>query len=66
LIVLSRGVWSVLVTAPTGRDKTIIASALVASAVAAGQRIVVLAHRREIIDQTISKLRDNRQGDEVA
>jgi hypothetical protein len=28
----------------------------------AGQRILVLAHRREIIDQTISKLRDNRQG----
>jgi superfamily II DNA or RNA helicase len=51
---------------PLGSDKTIIASALVASAVAAGQRILVLAHRREIIDQTISKLHDNRQGDEVA
>jgi hypothetical protein len=29
----------------------------------AGQRILVLAHRREIIDQTVSKRRNDRQGE---
>jgi superfamily II DNA or RNA helicase len=66
VIVSCRGRRSLLVTAPTGSDKTIIASALVASVVAAGQPILVLPHRREMIDQTISKLRDNRRGEEVA
>jgi superfamily II DNA or RNA helicase len=66
LIVLSRGAWSVLGTAPTGSDKTVIAFELVSSSVAARQRILVLAHRSEIIDQTIGKLRDNRQGEEMA
>jgi superfamily II DNA or RNA helicase len=54
-----------VVTAPTGSGKTIVASALVASAVATGQRVLVLAHRRETIDQTVSKLRDDQQGEEV-
>jgi hypothetical protein len=44
----------VLVTAPSG-SASVIVSALVASTVAAGQRILVLAHRREIIDHTVSK-----------
>jgi superfamily II DNA or RNA helicase len=52
-----RGVRSLGVAAPTGSGKAIIASALGASAVAAGQRILMLAHRRELIDQTINKLR---------
>jgi len=37
---VARGVRSVLVTAPTGSVKTVIASAFLASAVAAGQRLL--------------------------
>jgi superfamily II DNA or RNA helicase len=57
------GPRSVLMTAPTGSGKSVITSAIVARAAAAGQR--VLAHRREIIDRTMSKLRDDSIGPEV-
>jgi superfamily II DNA or RNA helicase len=57
------GVQSVPVTAPTGAGKTVIAAAIVTSAFAGGQHILVLAHCREIIDQTVSKPRNNRQGE---
>jgi DNA repair protein RadD len=46
----------VLLVAPTGSGKTVIASAIVQGAVAKGKRVLFLAHRRELIDQAASKL----------
>jgi DNA repair protein RadD len=48
----------VLLVAPTGSGKTIIASAIVAEAVAAGKRVIFLAHRRELILQCAHKLHE--------
>ncbi len=41
---------------PTGSGKTIVAGALIEDAVRHGGRVLVLAHRREIIAQTSAKL----------
>jgi len=46
----------VLVTAPTGAGKTVIVAAIVAQSVAQRQRVVFLAHRRELISQASRKL----------
>jgi superfamily II DNA or RNA helicase len=46
----------VLLVAPTGSGKTVVAAALVAKAVSRQQRILFLAHRRELIQQTSAKL----------
>jgi len=43
---------------PTGWGKTIVIADLVAKAVACGERVVVIAHRRELIEQTSQKLHD--------
>ncbi len=51
---------------PGDGNKTVLASALVASAVAAGQRILVPAHSYEIIDHAVSQLREDQHGEEVA
>lgn len=45
-----------LLVAPTGAGKTVIASAVVASAVDKGSRVLFLAHRRELIQQAGAKL----------
>jgi DNA repair protein RadD len=45
-----------LLVAPTGAGKTVIVAAIIKRAVANGQRVIVLAHRREIIAQTSLKL----------
>ena len=37
---------------PTGAGKTVVASAIIERAVAAGKRVLVLTHRREILNQT--------------
>ena len=42
----------VLLAAPTGYGKTVIASAIVGSAVAGGRRVQGLAHPREIIEHS--------------
>jgi superfamily II DNA or RNA helicase len=57
------GVRSVLLSAATGSDKTVTPSALRALAVGAEQRRLALVHCREIIDRTVSKLRNDRQGE---
>jgi superfamily II DNA or RNA helicase len=41
----------VLLVAPTGSGKTVIAAAMIAEACQARRRVLVIAHRREIVDQ---------------
>lgn len=41
---------------PTGAGKTIVAVAIILSALARGKRVLFLAHRKELIDQTVDKL----------
>jgi DNA repair protein RadD len=48
-----------LIVAPTGSGKTIIFCEIIKRAVANHQRVLVLAHRREIIKHTSAKLRAN-------
>ncbi|MGQ9814240.1 MAG: DEAD/DEAH box helicase family protein [Candidatus Roseilinea sp.] len=55
---IAAGVRRILLTAPTGAGKTCIAAGIVLSAVAKGKRVLFLAHRRELIDQTVNKLVD--------
>jgi DNA repair protein RadD len=47
---------NVCLVAPTGAGKTIIGAAIIRAAVARGERVLVLAHTREIVRQTSSKL----------
>jgi len=46
----------VLLVAPTGSGKTVIASAIIESAINKGSGILFLAHRKELIDQCSKKL----------
>ena len=46
-----------LVVMPTGAGKTMVFSAVIAERVAAGDRVLVLAHRGELLDQAADKLR---------
>jgi DNA repair protein RadD len=46
----------ILLVAPTGSGKTVIAASIIAEAAAAGRKILVVAHRREIVKQTHAKL----------
>jgi DNA repair protein RadD len=53
---LRAGKRKVLVVAPTGAGKTVIFCYVIAGALAKGSRALVLAHRTELIDQTVDKL----------
>lgn len=53
---VATGKRKVIIVAPTGAGKTHIAVAIIKEAVAAGQRMLVLAHTREIVGQTTEKL----------
>lgn len=46
----------VLLTMPTGGGKTLCACALIEAAFSKGRRVLFLAHRKELIDQTSAKL----------
>jgi superfamily II DNA or RNA helicase len=46
----------ILLVAPTGAGKTVIAGSIMAVAASAGQRILFLGHRRELIQQASAKL----------
>src|SRR5215469_6847802 len=48
----------ILLVAPTGAGKTIIAAAIILDYLRRGKRVLVLCHRREIIAQTDGKLRE--------
>src|SRR5262245_48937769 len=56
--VIATGIRRLILVAPTGAGKTIIAASIIKKAVAAGQRVLVLSHRIEITKQTSAKLHD--------
>jgi len=51
------GMARTLLVLPTGTGKTIVFSAVIADRVAAGERVLVLAHRGELLEQAADKLR---------
>lgn len=53
---IGAGARRVLFVLATGGGKTVVFSHVIASALAKGTRTLVLAHRRELIDQAVSKL----------
>ena len=54
--VLRAGSRRVLVCLPTGGGKTLTAGAIILSAVAKGSRVLFVAHRKELIDQSVTAL----------
>lgn len=56
--VLKTGKKKVLLVAPTGSGKTVIASKIIEKAVCKAKSVLFIAHRREIIFQTSQKLTD--------
>jgi superfamily II DNA or RNA helicase len=46
------GQRKIILVAPTGSGKTVIAAAIIARAVEKGHRVVILSHRTEIVQQT--------------
>lgn len=54
---LKNGRRRVLMTMPTGGGKTITFGSVIAKAVAAGGRALVLAHTEELVDQTVRTLK---------
>jgi DNA repair protein RadD len=53
---IRNGARAPLLVLPTGGGKTVIFSAIASAAVAKGNRVLILVHRRELIHQTSSKL----------
>src|SRR5947207_58488 len=53
---IAAGCLRLLITAPTGSGKTVIGAELIAGAVARRERVLFLAHRRELINQASRKL----------
>ena len=53
---IAAGKRHVVLVAPTAAGKTVMASKLISSAVADGKSVVVIAHRKELLDQTVDKL----------
>lgn len=55
---VSGGVRRILIVAPTGAGKTIVATRLITDAIAQDRCTLMLAHRRELIDQAYQKTID--------
>jgi DNA repair protein RadD len=56
---VAKGRRRVILVAPTGSGKTVIASEIIRAEIELGRSVLVLAHRREIITQTSDKLHAN-------
>lgn len=56
LRLVREGVRRILLVAPTGAGKTVCLAALAVDAIRRDQCVLVLAHRRELINQTVDKL----------
>lgn len=54
--ILRRGGKSLLVAAPTGSGKTVIFATIARGAAARKHRVLILVHRREILEQTLCSL----------
>lgn len=50
------GIVRILLCAPTGAGKTIMASEIIRGAVQRGKRVLFVAHRKELVDQCFDKL----------
>jgi DNA repair protein RadD len=53
---IRRGRKRIVLICPTGGGKTLIACAMILGAIARGLRVIFIAHRKELIDQTVEKL----------
>lgn len=56
---ISRGHRKVLLVSPTGSGKTVMFSEMVRLATLKGNRVLVIAHRKELVEQTSKKLDEN-------
>jgi DNA repair protein RadD len=54
--VLRSGSRRVLICAPTGSGKTLTAGAIILGALAKGKRVLFVAHRKELVDQSVEAL----------
>jgi len=62
---MEKGWRRVLGTLPTGGGKTIIAAELVRRVVAKGGTVLVVAHRKELVNQLLRKIQQALPGEEV-
>lgn len=53
---ITQGRRRLVLVAPTGSGKTVMASWMIRTATVRGLRVLFLAHRKELIDQTVEKL----------
>ena len=56
LVAIDAGTKRILLVAPTGAGKTVLAAALIENAIHNKKRVLFLAHRRELIKQASNKL----------
>jgi DNA repair protein RadD len=56
---IAAGMKRIILVCPTGGGKTVIAAAIIKSVIEESRGVLVVAHRREIIQQTSDKLRAN-------
>jgi DNA repair protein RadD len=55
-IEIRRGKKRLVLVMPTGGGKTLVACAMIQGAIERGLRVIFIAHRKELIDQTVDKL----------
>jgi len=55
-LLIKEGIRRILIIAPTGAGKTVVFAHIIAGAITLGSPCLVIAHRRELIDQTVRKV----------